>query len=65
MATTYRASIPMHHESNHKSEQAAIRALRAAERKAGLSGQVEALTTSGTYQSTQVLYPRKGEIYAR
>lgn len=62
--TTYQATIPAHHMSEHRSESAAIRELRKAEKLTGLVGSVVMLVQSGSYQSRTVVYPQAGPTMA-
>ena len=61
---TYRAEITTQHLSEHRSLNAAIRALRRAERQTGLHGGVTEIIISGSHRSTQQVYPTDGRAYS-
>jgi hypothetical protein len=58
--TIYRAEIPTHYMSNHKTKAAAIKALKHARRMypgIGLRGHVVLITQLGEHRDRYVVYP--------
>ena len=59
----FRAEIPTHHTSTHRSERAAKVALADAERASGVTGTVTLICQSGSYRSATPIWPWVGDTY--